>query len=68
MGRSRRTESALSVQEWYDCPMCGVTRFRSEPVDPVLRAWLAARQGGGVRLAQPGVSRASALLPRGGRL
>jgi hypothetical protein len=51
MGRSRRTESALSVQEWYDCPMCGVTRFRSEPVDPVLRAWLAARQGGGVRLA-----------------
>lgn len=50
MSRIRRAESDHSVQEWYDCPLCGLARFKSEPVDQVLRAWLQARGGGRLTL------------------
>ena len=51
MDRTRRAESALSIQEWWGCPRCGTTHYQSEPVNPLLRNWLAGLvHGAGIRL------------------
>ncbi len=29
-----------SRQEWFDCPVCGLVQFITEPLNPKLKAWL----------------------------
>jgi hypothetical protein len=32
MGQTQRVQNAHSIQEWWDCPCCGLTRLHSEPI------------------------------------
>ncbi len=46
MGCTRREEGRLSVQAWFDCPVCGRLELVSRPVGaadcaPVGARWLA---------------------------
>jgi len=46
MGCTRRDEGRLSVQAWFDCPVCGRVELVSRPVAPadcapVGTRWLA---------------------------
>lgn len=50
MERTHRKEHELCIQEWYDCPGCGWSKFHSVPQNLELRAWLAARAGKNLRI------------------
>jgi len=45
MVRTHMKEFEYSRQEWYDCPVCGLVQFITEPLSPMLKAWLDSLDG-----------------------
>ena len=50
MVRTHVKEFEYSRQEWFDCPVCGMVQFNTEPVSPSLKAWLDSLDSRGTRV------------------